>query len=70
FALMHWLAQGKAAPGARGGFIHVPALPEQAARKPGMPSMSLADQVAAVRETIRTALTVSQDLKENAGQLH
>src|SRR3989442_4752868 len=30
FALMHWLAQGKAAPGARGGFIHVPALPEQA----------------------------------------
>lgn len=70
FALMHWLAQGKAAPGARGGFIHVPALPEQAARKPGMPSMSLADQVAAVRETIRTALTVTQDLKENAGQLH
>jgi len=26
--------------------------------------------VAAVRETIRTALTVTQDLKENAGQLH
>ncbi|WP_198968907.1 pyroglutamyl-peptidase I [Xylophilus sp. ASV27] len=70
FALMHWLAQGRGEPGVRGGFIHVPALPEQAARRPGMASMALATQVAALRETIRTCLTVAQDLKETAGQLH
>jgi pyroglutamyl-peptidase len=70
FALMHWLAQGRGEAGARGGFIHVPALPEQAARRPGMASMALATQVAALRETIRTSLTVAQDLKETAGQLH
>lgn len=70
FALMHWLAQGHGEAGARGGFIHVPALPEQAARHPGMASMALATQVAALRETLRTSLTVAQDLKETAGQLH
>lgn len=70
FALMHWIAQGRGEPGMRGGFIHVPALPEQAARRPGMASMALATQVAALRETLRTSLTVEQDLKENAGQLH
>lgn len=70
FALMHWLAQGRGEPGARGGFIHVPALPEQAARRAGMASMALSTQVAALRETLRTSLTVAQDLKETAGQLH
>ena len=70
FALMHALAHGRAAAGARGGFIHLPALPEQAAQRPGMPSMALATQLAGLRETLRTALTVTQDLKETAGQLH
>lgn len=69
YALMHRLAR-RAAPGVRGGFIHVPALPEQAARHPGMPSMALETQVRALREAIRTAMTVHEDLRENAGQLH
>lgn len=70
FALMHALAQGRAAAGARGGFIHLPALPEQAAQRPGMPSMALSTQVVALRETLHTAMTVTQDLNESAGQLH
>lgn len=69
YALMHRLAR-RAAPGVRGGFIHVPALPEQAARQPGMPSMALPTQIAALREAIRTAMSVEQDVRESAGTLH
>lgn len=69
YALMHRLAR-RAAPGVRGGFIHLPALPEQAARQPGMPSMALETQVQGLRAAIHTAMTVQQDLHENAGQLH
>jgi pyroglutamyl-peptidase len=35
-------------PGKRGGFIHVPFLPEQVLDKPGLPSMALADIVTAL----------------------
>ncbi|WP_284338030.1 pyroglutamyl-peptidase I [Comamonas sp. NoAH] len=69
YALMHRLAR-RAAPGVRGGFIHVPALPEQAAQNPGMASMALKTQIDGIREAIYTAMTVQQDLQENAGQLH
>ncbi|WP_120966221.1 pyroglutamyl-peptidase I [Comamonas sp. lk] len=69
YALMHRLSR-RAAAGVRGGFIHVPALPQQAAKQPGMASMALEAQISAIREAIRTAMTVQQDLRENAGQLH
>ncbi|QNP59198.1 pyroglutamyl-peptidase I [Paenacidovorax monticola] len=71
YALMHRLAQqGMGSEPVRGGFIHVPALPEQAARRPGMPSMALETQVQALRVVISTALAVSEDVREGAGQLH
>lgn len=69
YALMHRLAH-RAAPGVRGGFIHIPALPQQAAKMPGMASMALETQVKGMREAIRTAMTTKEDLRENAGQLH
>ncbi|WP_312587774.1 pyroglutamyl-peptidase I [Comamonas terrigena] len=69
YALMHRLSR-RAAPGVRGGFIHIPALPQQAARQPGMASMALDLQVQGIRAAIHTAMTVEQDLQENAGQLH
>lgn len=54
FELQHQLA-GQAVPS---GFIHVPALPEQAARsQPTVASMSLAAQVDAIRLAIAIALT-------------
>ncbi|RZJ08909.1 MAG: pyroglutamyl-peptidase I [Rubrivivax sp.] len=44
--------------GVRSGFIHLPALPEQAARStPAMPSMGLPAQADAIRLAIATALT-------------
>ena len=68
YALMHRLAlQGGAV---RGGFVHVPYLPEQAARHPGAPSMALDTQAQALRTLVRTALTVREDVRETAGQLH
>jgi pyroglutamyl-peptidase len=50
--------------------VHLPYLPEQAARNPGAPSMAIETQLAAVRSIIQTALTQHIDVRENAGQLH
>lgn len=70
YALMHRLATVPALAGARGGFVHVPLLPEQAAHRPGQPSMALSTQVEALRVLLRTALTVDADLRETGGRLH
>ena len=69
YALMHRLSR-RAGPGVRGGFIHKPALPQQAAHQPGMASMALETQIQGIRTAIHTAMTVQQDLQEHAGQLH
>ena len=70
FALMHQLAQVPRDSAARGGFIHLPYLPEQAVRYPGAPGMALATQVQAIEQAVRTALAVGDDVIESAGQLH
>jgi len=46
-------------PGMRAGFIHVPALPEQAARNPGMCSMALETIVAGLKVAIETVRDVT-----------
>ena len=54
FELQHRLA----GTGVKSGFIHLPALPEQAScAQPALPSMGLAAQVAAIRLAIAVALT-------------
>ena len=72
YALMHRLATqaGSASGAVRGGFIHVPTLPELAALHPGMPSMGLATQVQGVQIAITTALAVQADVRETGGTLH
>ncbi|KQP35274.1 pyroglutamyl-peptidase I [Pseudorhodoferax sp. Leaf274] len=70
YALMHRLATRPALAAARGGFVHVPCLPEQAALHPGAPSMALATQVQALQVLLRTALTVRADVRVTGGQLH
>ena len=74
YALMHQLALQAAAPlgavVARGGFIHVPALPELAALHPGMPSMALDSQVRGIQIAVETALAVQADVREVGGALH
>jgi len=69
FGLMHRLAS--LPPGAvRGGFIHIPFLPAQAARFPGEPSLSLEMGMAALRIAVSTSLRVRDDVREAGGQLH
>jgi pyroglutamyl-peptidase len=65
FGLMHTLATGRGLRGVRGGFVHVPWLPEQ-----GQPSMPIADMVRGLRVAVRAALATRHDTKSAAGALH
>jgi pyroglutamyl-peptidase len=65
YALMHALRRRRA----RGGFVHVPYLPEQAARHAGDPSLPLQTMVEAVRLCLDAALTTAADAHYPAGSL-
>lgn len=54
YGLLHALADR---PGIRGGFLHIPYLPEQATKHPGAPSLPLAVAIEGVRLALRTALS-------------
>jgi pyroglutamyl-peptidase len=64
YGLMHALATQRACRNTRGGFVHVPWLPEQ-----GTPSMELQEMVAGLRLAVRVALTTRKDLAVAAGQI-
>jgi len=64
YALMHALATEPAFASTRGGFIHVPWLPQQ-----GNPSMPLADLARGLRLALQVALTTDTDIRQAAGQL-
>ena len=68
FALVHALATRM--PGARGGFVHLPWLPEQVVARPGQPSMSLATMTAGVQAAIECALETREDLPLAGGATH
>lgn len=65
YGLQHRLAGG----GVRSGFMHLPLLPQQAAKQPGQPSMTLQTMVLGVRIALETALTVEHDLREGDGSV-
>lgn len=65
YALMHRLATLPALQGARGGFMHVPLLPQQ-----GSPSLPLPTMVEALRIGIRTALGTARDRRLVGGAVH
>lgn len=67
YGLMHALA---GQPEVRGGFIHIPYLPEQAARHPGAASMSLGQMVEGIRVAVRTALVTAHDTGLAGGATH
>lgn len=62
YGLMHALATRRELKHARGGFIHVPWLPEQ-----GTPSMPLDEIVRGLRLAVRCAMQVEQDATLGAG---
>lgn len=67
YGLMHALRNVH---GVRGGFIHIPYAPAQAARHPGAPSLPPAVVSQALRLAIATALTVEHDARIAAGTTH
>ena len=67
YGLLHQL-QGKS--GQKGGFIHIPYLPEQAAAHPGEASMSVATVRAALETAIAVALEQDDDVKIGGGATH
>lgn len=64
YVLMHTL---KSQPGERGGFMHVPLLPEQAAVRPGQPSLALETMVQGTRVALAAALATRVDLHASGG---
>ncbi|MEO5560607.1 MAG: pyroglutamyl-peptidase I [Dokdonella sp.] len=54
----------------RGGFVHVPWLPEQAARYAGQSSMALDTMIAGVRAAIECAISTVEDLHVASGSTH
>ena len=67
FGLMHLLATQSS--GARGGFLHLPPLPSQAARLPGLSSLALQTMVDAVHIAIVTSLKRTKDIRLSAGKI-
>lgn len=67
YALMHALRENDRV---RGGFVHIPYLPEQANAYPGAPSLSLGIVVAGLRIMIETALRTRRDRRIAAGTTH
>ena len=67
YGLMHELATRRWLRHTRGGFIHVPWLPEQAPA--GAPAMPLPTLVQGLRLALRSALTHTHDLRIGAGAL-
>lgn len=65
FTLMHRLATVPTLAGARGGFIHVPQLPDM-----GAPSLPLELMVQGVRTALQVALTTTADLRLTGGAVH
>jgi len=72
YALMHQLATRRGLRNTRGGFIHLPCLPQQMAELGAAHSMALADMVRGLQVGIRAALghTATRDLALAAGTTH
>ncbi|WP_028402860.1 pyroglutamyl-peptidase I [Ectobacillus panaciterrae] len=68
YGLMHILSQGNN--GAKGGFVHIPYLPEQAANHPGQPSMPFNALAKGITTLLHTALEVEKDITETEGITH
>ncbi len=67
YGLMHYLAEhGNAI---RGGFVHIPYLPEQAARLGGQPSMAVETIVKGLEVALTAAMSVENDIKQTGGTI-
>jgi pyroglutamyl-peptidase len=67
YGLMHYAATTR--PALRGGFLHVPYLPAQAARNDGAPSMALGDIVRGIEIVLSVAASRTEDIATLAGTI-
>ncbi|HEV2334384.1 MAG TPA: pyroglutamyl-peptidase I [Stellaceae bacterium] len=67
YGLLHFAATRR--PGLRGGFLHVPYLPEQAAREDGAPSMALGDIVRGIEIVLRVVASRQGDIAVAEGMI-
>jgi len=67
YGLMHALRD---TPQIRGGFVHIPFLPEQAVTHPGAPSLALDTIIASLRLIVGTALATRRDRRVAGGATH
>ncbi|MEO8672432.1 MAG: pyroglutamyl-peptidase I [Tahibacter sp.] len=67
YGLMHLLRD---TPDVRGGFVHIPFLPEQAALHPGAPSLAQGTVVATLQVLLEAALRTRRDRRIAAGATH
>lgn len=67
YGVLHKLADR---PEVKGGFIHIPYLPEQAAAHPGAPSMATQTLKQALEIAIRVSLRQDHDIKVVGGATH
>lgn len=69
YGLMHHLATTASRQPVRAGFIHVPYLPQQAARQPGAPSMALSEMISGLRTAVAVTVATAADLRISEGRL-
>lgn len=67
YGLMHYLETSNKE--IRGGFIHIPFLPEQIVRNPGQPSMSLELIVKGLERSIEAAIVNEKDIVAVGGEI-
>lgn len=67
YGLLHKLS---GIPEAKGGFIHIPYLPQQAAAHPGAPSMAVQTVRQGLEKAITVALQVENDILVTGGATH
>lgn len=56
-------------PSARGGFVHVPFIPEQVVHNPSQPSMGLQDIVRGLEASLQAIIDHEQDIKVEGGAI-
>jgi pyroglutamyl-peptidase len=67
YGLMHALATPRVP--ARGGFLHIPLLPEQATRHPGQPSMAIDLVIQGLAVILETSAALTRDVAVSEGAL-
>ncbi|MFZ4212404.1 pyroglutamyl-peptidase I [Pantoea endophytica] len=68
YSLLHWIHTTNSK--ARGGFVHIPYMPEQAVHHPGVASMATASVIQALETSLQVILSTENDIRVIGGATH